>query len=389
MIAYGKHSINQQDIEAVQDVLEHHFLTQGEKVPEFEKLLSAYTGASFCTAVNSGTSGLHVACLALNIGKGDIVWTSPNSFVASANCALYCGASVDFVDINPISRNMCPDKLKEKLQKAHATNSLPKAIVVVHFAGKSCPMQTIYDLCQPLGIAIIEDAAHGLGGCYHTEQTTSRIGSCEFSDICVLSFHPVKSITTAEGGAITTNNAQLAKRAKLFASHGITKDIEQMNGEIDGNWYYQQLCLGYNYRMSDLHAALGISQLSRIDVFIAKRRKIAASYLTKLAGLAGNLLITLPSKDDLNDSSWHLFMIELNKHDRKDVYNKLHTLGIGVNVHYIPIHFHPYYKSLGFEEGQFPASEKFYKTALTLPLFADLTNEQQDNVVEALKTVLV
>ena len=380
MISYGKHSVDQQDIDAVQDVLKNHFLTQGAMVPAFEKALCDYTQAQYCTAVNSGTSGLHVACLALEITQGDTVWTSPNSFAASANCALYCGAGIDFVDINPLTRNMCPVILEQKLLLAQQTNSLPKALVVVHFAGSSCDMQTISDLCKPLNIAIIEDAAHGLGGSYKGKP----IGSCEYSDLAVLSFHPVKSITTAEGGAVMTNSAELATKCKLFSSHGITKDCNQMEGEVQGNWYYQQICLGYNYRMSDLHAALGLSQLTKINDFIDSRRQLAASYIKKLS----NLPIILPSDKDLDESSWHLFMIELTVQDRKTVYNKLHELGVGVNVHYIPIHLHPYYQKLGFEVGQFPNAESFYAKALTIPLYVELTDKQQDEVVAALKLVL-
>lgn len=380
MISYGKHSVDQQDIDAVQDVLKNHFLTQGTMVPAFEQALCDYTQAQYCTAVNSGTSGLHVACLALGIAQGDTVWTSPNSFVASANCALYCGASIDFVDINPVTRNLCPVILEQKLLLAQQTNSLPKALVVVHFAGSSCDMQAIYGLCKPLNIAIIEDAAHGLGGSYKGKP----IGSCEYADLAVLSFHPVKSITTAEGGAVTTNNAELATKCKLFASHGITKDSNQMEGDTQGNWYYQQVCLGYNYRMSDLHAALGLSQLTKINDFIDTRRQLAAAYLKKLS----NLPITLPSEKDLNESSWHLFMIELTVQDRKKAYNKLHELGVGVNVHYIPIHLHPYYQKLGFEVGQFPNAEAFYAKALTIPLYVELTDKQQDEVIAALQHVL-
>lgn len=380
MISYGKHSVDQQDIEAVQDVLQNHFLTQGAKVPAFEKALCDYTQAQYCTAVNSGTSGLHVACLALGVTHGDTVWTSPNSFAASANCALYCGASVDFVDINPLSRNMCPVLLAKKLVYARDNNCLPKAIVIVHFAGSSCDMETISSLCKPLNIAIIEDAAHGLGGSFNGKP----IGSCEYSDLAVLSFHPVKSITTAEGGAVTTNNQNLAVKCKLFSTHGITKDSNMMEGETQGSWYYQQLCLGYNYRMSDLHAALGLSQLTKINAFIEARRQLAASYIKKLS----NLPIKLPSDKDLHESSWHLFMIELTVQDRKKVYNKLHDLGIGVNVHYIPIHLHPYYQKLGFKVGQFPNAEAFYANALTIPLYVELSDAQQDAVVAALETVL-
>lgn len=381
MISYSKHSVDQQDIDAVKDVLENHFLTQGDKVPAFEKALCAYTTAQYCTTVNSGTSGLHVACLALGITKGDMVWTSPNSFAASANCALHCGASVDFVDIHPVTRNMCPILLEQKLLYAQQNNCLPKAIVVVHFAGSSCDMYTISELCKPYNIAIIEDAAHGLGGSYKGQ----AIGSCQYSDLSVLSFHPVKSITTAEGGAVTTNNSDLALKCRLYSGHGITRDEALMQGESHGDWYYQQISLGYNYRMSDLHAALGLSQLSKIDRFIASRRRLASSYMEKLS----NLPIKLPSDKDLKESSWHLFVIELTNQDRKVVYDKLHKLGIAVNVHYIPIHLHPYYQKLGFTRGQFPNAESYYAKALTIPLYVELSDKQQDEVVTALKSILV
>ncbi|MFC4699935.1 UDP-4-amino-4,6-dideoxy-N-acetyl-beta-L-altrosamine transaminase [Glaciecola siphonariae] len=380
MISYGKHNIDANDIDAVVDVLQNHFLTQGAKVPEFEQALCAYTGASFCTAVNSGTSGLHVACLALGIGAKDIVWTSPNSFAASANCALYCGADVDFVDIDPQSRNLCPIKLEQKLLAAQQAGKLPKALVLVHFAGQSCDLQTIHALCSPLNIAIIEDAAHSLGAQYNNKP----IGSCEFSDMAVFSFHPVKSITTAEGGAIVTNNADLARACALFAKHGITRDPALMQGEIDGPWYYQQLVLGYNYRLSDMQAALGLSQLTRLDDFIEQRRVIAQRYFERLADLP----LALPQAKVLQSSSWHLFMVELTEHQRKNVYQQLHDLGIGVNVHYIPIHCHPYYQALGFERDDFPAAVKFYENALTLPIYAGLSAAEQDRVILALQQVL-
>lgn len=380
MISYGKHSVNQQDIQAVVDVLENQFLTQGSQVPAFEKALCDYTGAAFCTAVNSGTSGLHVACLALGIGKGDIVWTSPNSFAASANCALYCGASVSFVDIDPSTRNMSVELFLLKLEDARRSNTLPKALVVVHFAGSSCEMETISHQCKLHDIAIIEDAAHALGAQYNGKP----VGGCEFSDLAVLSFHPVKSITTAEGGAVTTNNPDLAQQVLLYAKHGITRDNTLMQGDADGPWYYQQLCLGYNYRMSDIQAALGISQLARLDEFIVKRRHLVARYLKLLQ----NLPVRLPLAADLNTSSWHLFMIELTEHERAAVYQQLHEKDIAVNVHYIPIHFHPYYQSLGFKQGEYPNAEQFYYHALTLPLYVDLTDEQQDYVVSVLHDIL-
>ncbi|MFW8590239.1 UDP-4-amino-4,6-dideoxy-N-acetyl-beta-L-altrosamine transaminase [Glaciecola sp. 2405UD65-10] len=384
MINYGKHNINDDDVSAVVDVLQHHFLTQGSKVPEFEKALCDYTQASYCTAVNSGTSGLHVACMALEIGVGDIVWTSPNSFAASANCALYCGASIDFVDIDPHTRNMSVDALKDKLLKAQQQGQLPKALVLVHFSGEPCDMQAISQLCKPYNIAIIEDAAHALGAYYHNKP----IGACQYSDITVLSFHPVKSITTAEGGAVLCNNAQLAQKCVLFAKHGITRSDELMQheyaDETQGPWYYQQLVLGYNYRLSDLQAALGISQLKRIDEFMHQRRHIAKRYLEKL----NDLPLALPSLQMLEASSWHLFMVEVKTHERKHVYEKLHAQGIAVNVHYIPIHLHPFYQQLGFKKGDFPAAEKFYDNALTLPIYVGLDDTQQDYIINTLKSIL-
>ncbi|WP_395344357.1 UDP-4-amino-4,6-dideoxy-N-acetyl-beta-L-altrosamine transaminase [Ningiella sp. W23] len=379
-IPYGKHQIVASDVDAVIDVLENHFLTQGSKVPEFEQALCDYTGGEYCTAVNSGTSGLHVACLALGVGAGDYVWTAPNSFAASANCALYCGASVDFVDINPDTRNLCPIALESKLLKAQQENKLPKAIVVVHFAGESCDMQTISALCKPLNVAIIEDAAHALGADYNNK----KIGACEFSDLAVLSFHPVKSITTAEGGAILTNNKKLHDACVLYAKHGITRDLEKMQGEIDGPWHYQQLALGYNYRLSDLQAALGIAQLKRIDDFVAKRRRLAKRYFEGLKDLS----LKLPRFDSLEQSSWHLFMVELTEHDRKMVFDKLHEADILVNVHYIPIVNHPYYQDLGFLPEDYPNALHFYQNAITLPLYVDLSDQQQDLVIKTLTEIL-
>lgn len=380
MIPYGKHKVNREDIDAVVDVLEHHFLTQGNKVPEFEKALCDYTGAKYCTAVNSATSGLHVACMALGLGSEDYVWTSPNSFAASANCALYCNANIDFVDIDPLTRNICSIKLEQKLLIAQQQGKLPTAIIVVHFAGHSCDMQTIHALCKPLNIKIIEDAAHALGASYNNR----RIGSCEFSDFTVLSFHPVKSITTAEGGAILCNDKRLADACTLFAKHGITREADRMSGTSEGPWYYQQIALGYNYRLSDLQAALGISQLKRLDDFVERRRALASRYFELLQDLP----LKLPAIDSLHDSSWHLFMVELTAHQRQSIYTQLHELGVGVNVHYIPIHCHPFYRDLGFVPEDFPNSVAFYQHALTLPLYVDLSHEEQDQVAKALTSLL-
>ncbi len=378
MIPYGKHSVGEADIAAVVDVLQNQFLTQGEQVPKFEQALANYCQAEFAVAVNSGTSALHVACLALGVDEGDMVWTSPISFVASANCALYCGADIDFVDISPQSRNICPDKLAQKLQAAAAQNSLPKAIIVVHYAGESCDMETIKRLTQAYGICIIEDASHALGGQYQDKP----IGCCAYSDIAITSFHPVKSITSAEGGALLTNSAHLHEQAVLFAKHGITRNAQQMEGPSDGPWYYQQIALGYNYRLSDLHAALGFSQLQQIDTFIAQRRAIAQRYSQALKGLPLQLPV------DSGDSAWHLYSVQLTAHPRTAVFTQLQQAGIGVNVHYIPIHLQPYYRAMGFSVGQFPEAESFYQQALTLPIFPGLTEHDQDTVIAHLTDIL-
>lgn len=381
MIPYGKHNIIQDDIDAVVDVLKNKFLTQGETVPAFEQALCDYTGAQYCTAVNSGTSGLHVACLAAGVGPGDWVWTTPNSFVASANCAKYCGANIDFVDIDPLTRNLSSAALAFKLEDAVKNNQLPKAIVVVHFAGLSCDMAAIRQLTNKHNIILIEDAAHGLGGAFNTH----KIGSCHYSDIAVLSFHPVKSITTAEGGAVLCNEPQLSERIVSFAKHGITRDEMKLT-EQQGPWYYEQQDLGFNYRLSDLHAALGLSQLKRLDTFVAQRRAAAHRYHSLLAELPLQLPVT--SSLDEDHCAWHLYMIELLQHDRLNVFTQLQQAGIGVNVHYIPIHLQPYYRKLGFSPGQFPYSEQFYSRAITLPLYPGLTETQQDQVVESLYQVL-
>lgn len=382
MIPYGKHSIDQNDIDAVVDVLENHFLTQGSKIPAFEQAIANCVNANYCTVVNSGTSALHVACLAAGVGKGDSVWTSPNSFAASANCALYCGARVDFVDIDPATRNMSLEKLQAKLIDAAQQNVLPKAIVVVHFAGASCDMKAIRELTQTYEITLIEDAAHALGGQYLGEP----VGNCQYSDMAVLSFHPVKAITSAEGGAITTNNAELAKQCQLFSKHGITREaLNSPQDHQDEGWYYEQQALGLNYRLSDLHAALGISQLAKLPDFIAARTEQAHFYQQQLH----NLPITLPQVQQYAKSAWHLYVIELEQHDRKAIYNALKHRNVGVNVHYIPIHTHPHYQQQGFQWGQFPNAENYYNVALTLPLFPSMSKAQQMHVVTSLREVLI
>ncbi|WAJ71034.1 UDP-4-amino-4,6-dideoxy-N-acetyl-beta-L-altrosamine transaminase [Catenovulum adriaticum] len=380
MIPYGKHQIDNTDIEAVVEVLQNQFLTQGQQVPLFEQALCDYTGADYALAVNSATSALHVACLALDIGKNDVVWTTPITFVASANCIRFCDATVDFVDIDPASRNVSVDVLKQKLILAEQNQQLPKALIVVHFAGVSCEMQQISQLCQQYGVKIIEDACHALGGDYQNQ----KIGNCRYSDISIFSFHPVKSITTAEGGALLSNQIELIEKAKLYAKHGVTRDSQLMQTQLDEPWAYQQLTLGYNYRLSDLNAALGISQLKKLDSFIKQRRQLAYRYLEKLQHLA----LVLPSELQLKSSACHLFSIEFLAFDRKQAYLAFQAAQIGVNVHYMPVHWQPYYQQLGFKKGDFPISEQYYKRTLTLPLFPDMSIEQQDQVIALLENLL-
>lgn len=385
MIPYGKHHIDQQDIDAVVDVLQNHFLTQGQQVPKFEAELSRYCGSQYAIAVNSGTSALHIACLASGIGSKDLVWTSPISFVASANCALYCGADVDFIDIDPITRNICSMQLANKLKLAEKTGKLPKAIIVVHYAGLSCDMRAIAELTRQYGIALIEDASHALGATYQGK----NVGNCQYSDMTVFSFHPVKGVTTAEGGAVLTNDLSLYQALQLYAKHGVTRDPALMLTDYEevqaqSPWYYQQIELGYNFRLSDLHAALGISQLKKLDEFIGKRKALVQRYANKL----NTLPIRLPSEISNSHSAWHIYVVELLQHDRHQVFSQLIEKGIGVNVHYIPIHLQPYYQKRGFKPGQFPSAESFYNMALTLPLYPTLTFDEQDFVIESLFEVL-
>lgn len=381
MIPYGKHTLLEQDIDAVVDVLKNQFLTQGSQVPLFEQELCRYTGAQSAVAVNSGTSGLHIACLAAGVTPGDKVWTVPISFAASANCARYCGASVDFVDIDPHTRNLNVSALVDKLHLAAAEHTLPKVIVVVHFTGSSNDMAAIAAITEPFNITLIEDAAHALGA---SDPQGHKVGACKYSAMTVLSFHPVKSITSAEGGAVLTNDDELAALLRRYASHGITREPGMLGDEhADEPWFYAQFELGYNYRLSDLHAALGRSQLAHIDEFIARRRALAENYHQALADLP----LILPQPDA--NGAWHLYMVELTAHDRTDVFNALRARGIGVNVHYIPIHWHPYYQQLGFKRGQFPQSEAYYNRALTLPLYPGLSADNQNEVIQQLKEVLV
>lgn len=384
MIPYGKQEITLQDIDSVVSVLQSDFLTQGPQVPAFEESLTNFTGAKHALAVNSATSALHIACLALGLGAGDILWTSPVTFVASANCGLYCGATVDFVDIDADTYNLCPIKLKEKLIKAKADHKLPKVVVAVHLCGQSCNMREINVLAKEYGFKVIEDASHAIGGCY----LGAPIGACEYSDITVFSFHPVKIVTTAEGGAALTNDDKLAEKMALFRSHGITRDPGLMIEEPDGSWYYQQIELGFNYRMTELQAALGVSQMTRLTDFVAARHKLASRYNELLVKLP----ITLPYQLPETYSGLHLYVIRLQlgsiSKSHQQVFDELRANGIGVNLHYIPVHTQPYYKNMGFQMGDFPEAESYYQEAISLPMFHLMTIEQQDEVVAVLRQVL-
>jgi len=384
MIPYGKQDINQADIDSVVDVLQSDFLTQGPQVPLFEKKVSDYCGSKFGVAVNSATSALHVACLALGLGKGDWLWTSPNTFVASANCGLYCGSRIDFVDIDPLTYNLSTEELEKKLIQAKKDNKLPKIVIPVHFAGQSCDMKKIHSLSKEYGFKIIEDASHAIGGRY----LDKPIGGCQYSDITVFSFHPVKIITTAEGGLATTNDKELSERMQLFRSHGVTRDPELMTKESAGGWYYQQVDLGFNYRMTELQAALGVSQMERLDEFVALRHKCQIRYDELLIDLS----ITTPYQDLNSYSALHLYPIKIQidkvKSTRKEIFEALWKNDIGVNVHYIPVHTQPYYENMGFKKGDFPNAESYYESAISIPLFHVMTFEQQDQVVAALEKVL-
>lgn len=381
MIPYGRQDITPEDIAAVEAVLRSDFLTQGPAVPGFEQALAAYCGAARGVAMNSATSALHVACLALGLGPGDRLWTSPNTFVASANCGLYCGAEVDFVDTDPATYDMSVAALEARLVAAAAEGRLPKVVIPVHFAGQSCEMRAIHALGQQYGFRIIEDASHAVGATYLGEP----VGNCRYSDITIFSFHPVKIITTAEGGMAMTNDPALAERMERLRSHGITRDPAAMAWDSEGPWYYQQVELGYNYRITDLQAALGHSQLARLDDYVARRHAIAARYDAALAGLP----LTTPWQHPDSRSALHLYPIRL--HDaarRREVFEALRAAGIGVNVHYIPVHTQPHYHRLGFRPGDFPEAERYYAGAISLPMFPTLTPAQQDEVVAALARVL-
>lgn len=383
-IPYGRQNISEADIQSVVDVLRSDFLTQGPVVPAFEQAVSAYCGAAYGVAVNSATSALHIACLALGLGQGDWLWTSPITFVASANCGLYCGAQVDFVDIDPRTYNLCPQALATKLAEAEKTGRLPKIVVAVHLCGQPCDMAAIHALSKTYGFKIIEDASHAIGGKYKQEP----IGNCRYSDITVFSFHPVKIITTAEGGMAVTNSPELAHALNLLRSHGITRDEAHMTHASDGPWYYQQIALGLNYRMTELQAALGISQMHRLDAFVAQRHALAKRYDELLSSFP---LVT-PWQHTDSYSGLHLYVVrlELDKTSKshRQVFEGLRQQNIGVNVHYIPVHTQPYYAQMGFAVGDFPQAEKYYAEAISLPMYQDLSHAQQEHVVAALRNEL-
>ncbi|HIK04483.1 MAG TPA: UDP-4-amino-4,6-dideoxy-N-acetyl-beta-L-altrosamine transaminase [Trichormus sp. M33_DOE_039] len=384
-IPYGRQDISQADIDAVVEVLRSDWITQGPSIERFEQAVAQYCGTKYAVAVSSATAALHIACLALNLGQGDILWTSPNTFVASANCGLYCGAKIDFVDIDPNTYNLSVDELERKLAKAQRDGCLPKVLVPVHFAGQSCEMERIDALSHQYGFQIIEDASHAIGGKYQC----LPIGNCKFSDITVFSFHPVKIITTGEGGMVLTNQQELYQKLIKLRSHGITRDANLIQGQSHGSWYYQQIDLGFNYRMTDIQAALGASQLQRLDEFVKRRHFLAQRYNQLLQ----NLPIILPWQHLDTESSWHLYVIQLklkniNKTHRQ-VFEELRQAGIGVNLHYIPVHTQPYYEKLGFKLGDFPEAEKYYKAAISLPIYYGLTDKEQEQLVTLLKHIIL
>lgn len=378
LIPYGRQHMSEADIASVIDVLRSDWLTQGPMIDAFENAVAAYCGAAHGIAVMNATCALHLACLALGIGKGDRVWTSPNTFLASANCARYCGAEVDFVDICAKTYNLSVVALEEKLKKAKQTNKLPKVVIPVHFAGQSCDMLGIKKLADEYGFKIIEDASHAIGGCYLNEP----VGNCRYSDIVIFSFHPVKIMTMGEGGLALTQNEKLADKMRLLRSHGMTRDENLMTQASEGGWYYEQIDLGFNYRITDIQCALGVSQLKRVDAFVKKRHELVAIYTQNLKDLP----LVLPYQDSHTYSAFHFYVIQTT--ERKKVFDHLKNANIGVNVHYIPVHLQPYYRQLGFKAGAFPVAEAYYEQAITLPLYYGLTFTEQNYVIEKLKNGL-
>jgi UDP-4-amino-4,6-dideoxy-N-acetyl-beta-L-altrosamine transaminase len=384
MIPYGRQDITQADIDAVIAVLKSDHLTQGPAIPRFEQCVADYTGAKHALAVSNATAALHIACLALELGPGDWLWTTPNTFVASANCALYCGAQVDFVDIDPKTYNMCAQKLEAKLVQAQKLKRLPKVVIPVHLAGQPCDMAVIHALGQKYGFKIIEDASHAIGGHYKGEP----IGNGRYSDITVFSFHPVKIITTGEGGMALTNDDELAIRLGLLRSHGITRDPALMTQSMEGPWYYQQVALGFNYRMTDIQAALGASQMTRLEAYVKRRHQIAHRYNELLTDLP----LTLPWQHPDSHSAYHLYMVRLQleciQPSHRQVFEALRTQDILVNLHYIPVHSQPFYQKMGFKKGAFPESEQYYREAISIPMHANLTDEEQVFVVGSLRKAM-
>ncbi len=390
-VPYGRQSINSEDIAAVTAVLQSDFLTQGPVTPRFEDAVTAYLGGSTpvrAAAVNSATSALHIACLALGVGPGDHVWTCANSFAASSNCALYCGAHVDFIDIDPLTLNMDPRALALRLESAERAGQLPKVVIPVDFAGRPAPLAKIRALADRYGFAILEDASHAIGGTH----SGHRVGAHGLADITVFSFHPVKIITTAEGGMALTQRPELADRLRMLRTHGITRERDQLCDANQGNWFYEQQILGYNYRMTEVHAALGLSQLARIDAFVQARHAVSAQYAHLLAPLAEQGLLVLPGPDEAGDhSALHLYPVQLGPEatvTRRQAFDSLRAAGIGVNVHYIPIYWHPYYRELGFRKGLCPHAEAYYEAALSLPMHAALDSGQLQRVAQALQAAL-
>lgn len=384
MIPYGKQSISEDDIAAVVAVLRSDFITQGPAIERFEQGLARYVGAGYAVAVCNATAALHIACLALDVGPGDTVWTSPNTFLASSNCALYCGAQVDFVDIDPATYNMDVRLLRSKLEAARQAGKLPKVVIPVHFAGQSCDMAAIGQLAQEFGFKVIEDASHAVGADY----LDGKVGNGRFSDLTVFSFHPVKILTTGEGGMIMCNSPELAARLQRLRSHGMTRDAALISAQDPGAWYYEQIDLGLNYRITDIQAALGAAQLTRLDEFLARRRALAARYDRLLAGLP----LVRPQQATFGVSAYHLYPVWIDEaassRTRRQVFDAMRAAGIGVNVHYIPVYLQPYYQKLGFAPGLCPQAERYYQGAISLPMYYSLSDAEQDQVVAALKQAL-
>jgi UDP-4-amino-4,6-dideoxy-N-acetyl-beta-L-altrosamine transaminase len=383
-IPYGRQDISQADIDAVVEVLRSDWITQGPAIERFEQLVADYCGAKYAVAVSSATAALHIACLAAGLGSGDILWTSPNTFVASANCGLYCGADVDFVDIDPHTYNLSMEVLEQKLAHAELEGKLPKVVVPVHFAGQSCEIERILALSRKYGFTILEDASHAIGARYQD----NPVGSCLFSDMAVFSFHPVKIITTGEGGMVVTNREDLYEKLIRLRTHGITRNPELMQGESHGLWYYQQLELGFNYRMTDIQAALGASQMQRLDEFVSRRRHLAARYNQLLSDFP----LVLPWQHPDTESSWHLYVIRLKLDEigktHRQVFEELRQARIGVNLHYIPVHTQPYYQNLGFKWGDFPQAEEYYQEAISLPIYYGLSDENQERVIAVIRDIM-